>query len=125
HRPFATRFWRLAATFRNGWGCPEQGCRCNDGSGNEFCCCRWSCLWHGFQGGGSSACTPRVLLAATSPAGHEFVSVDYLQCGKIASPQEADFDGIWLPGGGSGRPGRFIGAGSLCDHFTCHVWERG
>lgn len=30
---------------------------------------------------------------------------------------ESRFGAIWLPGGGSGRLGRFRGAGSLCDHL--------
>jgi hypothetical protein len=38
--------------------------------------------------------------------------------------QEARSAGIWLPGAGLGRLGRFRGAGSLCDHPSERRRER-
>jgi hypothetical protein len=41
--------------------------------------------------------------------------------GSVKSPRravEADSGTIWLPDRGSGRVGRFRGAGSLCDHHS-------
>jgi hypothetical protein len=40
----------------------------------------------------------------------------------LGDPIARDSGGIWLPGWGLGRLGRFIGAGSLCDHLG--GWSR-
>jgi hypothetical protein len=43
--------------------------------------------------------------------------------GGVDAYSKAGLEGLWLPGGGLGRLGRFIGAGSLLDHPSDRVRE--